>query len=74
MKKLLLILLCLPLLFKYCQDSNPSHNNSNSNLDSYLFGTWCFEGNYEYIVFNSNPNFECWSHFAVGEILEDTII
>ena len=74
MKKLLLILLCLPLIFNSCQDNNPSPTNSSSNLDSDLFGTWWFQGDYEYMIFNSNATFEWWSDLPVGWILEDTII
>ncbi len=73
MKKLLLILLCLPLIFNSCQDNNPSPTNSSSNLDSDLFGTWLFEDDYEYIIFNSNATFQWWNYGLVGTVLDDTI-
>ena len=38
MKKLLLILLCLPLLFTTCQENNPTPNNNSNNNNSLISG------------------------------------
>ena len=74
MKKLLLILLCLPLIFNSCQDNNPSPTTSGSNLDSDLFGTWRYAGDYENFIFNSNAIFEWWSDSGVNPIMNDDTI
>ena len=87
MKKILLILLCLPLLFSSCskEDCNcPTNNNNNSSEPSSLIvGLWdvikyeeadsldMVAGAITYTAFPGDSNF--WDHPSVGEITVDFI-
>jgi len=87
MKKLLLILLCLPLLFSSCkEDCNcPTNTNNNNSSDpsSLIVGLWdvikyeysdsldMVAGAITYTAFPGDSNF--WYHPSVGEITVDFI-
>ena len=61
MKKLLLILLCLPLLFNSCEEDTPlpaTNNNGNNSTGTIadVAGVWDFKGYYD-----SSGNFESFN-------------
>ena len=83
MKKLLLILLCLPLLFTSCEEdcncpTNTNNNNNSSEPSSLIVGLWDIV-KYEYsdsldmvagtITYTTFPgDSNFWYHPTVGEI------
>ena len=84
MKKLLLILLCVPLLFTTCKkdcDCPANTNNNSSEPSSLIVGLWdivkyeysdsldMVAGTITYTAFPGDSNF--WYHPTVGEITLD---
>ena len=63
MKKLLLILLCLPLLFSCSKEDDETiqpNNTSALSIDVNLVGEWIYEESefyYEYFIFGSNGEY-----------------
>ena len=88
MKKLLLILLCLPLLFNSCEEdcncpTNMNNNNNSSEPSSLIVGLWDIV-KYEYsdsldmvagtITYTTFPgDSNFWYHPSVGDITVDFI-
>ena len=62
MKKLLLILLCLPMIFSSCEEEDNSPTNSGNNVSEELQGTLVgyeeLEGTWIGYEFGDNLNYE----------------